>query len=77
MMEKPQIVNDKIAAQMFPVFSVHWFRRARCKGKGPKYIKIGKRIGYRVKDLEDYFNNQPVFLNTSEYNKLKNVEKKE
>ncbi|MFW5489115.1 MAG: helix-turn-helix transcriptional regulator [Desulfovibrio sp.] len=26
----------------------------RCLGKGPRYIKIGRRVGYDARDLEAY-----------------------
>ncbi|NDV28151.1 AlpA family transcriptional regulator [Desulfovibrio sp. JC010] len=26
----------------------------RCLGKGPRYIKIGRRVGYDLKDLDAY-----------------------
>jgi len=29
---------------------VNW----RCEGRGPKYIKLGRRIRYRLEDVEAY-----------------------
>jgi len=32
----------------------------RCKKKGPKYSKIGRRVLYDINDLEEYFSSQTV-----------------
>ena len=31
----------------------------RCQGKGPKFYKIGKKVIYRVSDLEEYLFGTP------------------
>ncbi|MDA8427841.1 MAG: hypothetical protein M0T70_01150 [Geobacteraceae bacterium] len=35
--------------------SVHWFRRARWKGDGPKFIKLSGSVYYPVTELDTYF----------------------
>ena len=33
----------------------------RCSGLGgPKYVKVGRRVRYRVRDIEDYLDRQTV-----------------
>lgn len=46
--------------------SVHWFRRARWEGGGPRFIKLAGKVLYPVKELEDFFNSQ-IVSSTSEY----------
>jgi predicted DNA-binding transcriptional regulator AlpA len=38
----------------------------RTYGKGPKFVKIGRAVKYRLQDLEDYLD-QAVRNSTSEY----------
>ena len=42
-------------------YSVHWYRRARWAGNGPKYIKIaGGGVLYPRTELEAFFNSRLV-----------------
>jgi predicted DNA-binding transcriptional regulator AlpA len=34
--------------------SVNALAVLRCKGKGPKFVKIGRSVRYRMSDLQDY-----------------------
>jgi hypothetical protein len=36
--------------------SVHWFRRARWKGDGPRFIKLAGSVYYPTTELDVYFN---------------------
>jgi hypothetical protein len=36
--------------------SVHWFRRARWAGDGPKFIKLAGSVLYPVTELDAFFN---------------------
>lgn len=40
--------------------SVHWYRRSRWKGDGPRFIKLGGAILYPVSELDAYFNSRLV-----------------
>ncbi len=35
--------------------SVHWFRRARCLGNGPRYIKLEMKVLYPLDELDAFF----------------------
>jgi len=48
-------LNEKEAAEISGL-SVHFFRQARHKGRGPVYFKVGARVLYRVEDLEAWLN---------------------
>ena len=47
------ILNEKLAAQKLGI-AVQTLRNWRHQGRGPSYIKMGRRIGYQEKDLERY-----------------------
>lgn len=49
-----QTLTTKEASEVWG-FSVHWFTRVRVTGGGPKFIKTGNSVRYRVSDLEEYF----------------------
>lgn len=49
-------------------YSLHWWRRKRWEGGGPRFIKMNRRIAYRLDDLESYFNGFADCGSTSEYN---------
>ncbi len=40
--------------------SVHWYRRARWAGDGPKFIKLSGAVLYPVSELEAFFNSRMV-----------------
>lgn len=44
--------------------------KMRCYGGGPKFIKMGKRVTYRLQDLEAY-QSERVMASTSEYQPTK------
>jgi hypothetical protein len=50
----PKLVCEKRASIMYGM-SVHWFRKKRISGDGPRFQKIGRAIRYRVSDLDEYF----------------------
>ncbi|WP_305909598.1 helix-turn-helix domain-containing protein [Methylomarinum sp. Ch1-1] len=35
-------------------FTMAWLEQQRWRGTGPKYIKIGRMVKYRVADIEEY-----------------------
>lgn len=51
--------NEKQAAK-FLGMSVKWMQQARCYGRGPKYIKIGRSVRYNVADLEAYIASRTI-----------------
>lgn len=46
-------LNDVEAAKFLNI-SVSCLRNWRCQRKGPPYVKIGKRVLYRVEDLNSF-----------------------
>ena len=57
-----QFVKQNLTEQEATVYgpSVHWFRRARWKGDGPKFIKLANKVLYPVEELERYFSERLV-----------------
>jgi predicted DNA-binding transcriptional regulator AlpA len=47
-------------------FSVSWLRRTRREGRGPKFMRFGKMIFYRRRDIEDYVTAHEVQTCTEE-----------
>lgn len=48
-------INETEAAEIYGP-SVHWFRRSRWKGDGPKFIKLAGSVLYPVAELDAFFN---------------------
>lgn len=48
-----QMMNEHEAAQHLAV-SIHALRQWRYKGGGPRYVKLGHSVRYRLADLEAY-----------------------
>lgn len=48
-------LNETEASEQYGP-SVHWFRRARWKGDGPRFCKLAGGVYYPVSELEAYFN---------------------
>ena len=46
--------------------SESWLNKARWIGGGPHYIKMGHKVRYRRKDVDDWLN-KSTYHNTSEY----------
>lgn len=67
-MQDKQVLTTTEAAEMFGM-SVSWFNKQRWLGIGPKYLKVGRSVRYRIKDLEDYFSQQEIlsYDNTVSY----------
>ncbi|MBM4313718.1 MAG: helix-turn-helix domain-containing protein [Deltaproteobacteria bacterium] len=45
----------------------------RLKGKGPKFIKLGRLVRYRLSDLDTYISKLPGFNSTTEADAAKEV----
>ncbi len=52
-------LNEKEAAKYLGI-SVKWMQQARCYGRGPKYVKIGRSVRYNVADLDAYVASRTV-----------------
>jgi hypothetical protein len=44
------LYNEVQARTLIPM-SLHWFRRGRWRGTGPKFLRIGSRVFYRKSEL--------------------------
>lgn len=62
-----KIVTQKQAQELYPIYSSHWWERARWSGTGPKFQKIGNRVFYCLEELDKFFNSAPMVNSTSEY----------
>ena len=63
-MQLPAMLSEAQVASRFG-FSVAWLRAARVRGGGPRFVKIGRRVFYRLVDLEEFVNDR-VVSSTSE-----------
>ena len=54
-MDKVQVVNDREAAR-FLGLAPQTLRNWRTNRKGPKYVRLGGRIVYRLVDLNEFLN---------------------
>ena len=59
---KVNLDEHEAAAKYGP--SIYWFRRARCVGGGPRYIKLSGRVLYKDTDLQSFFDSK-VRANTA------------
>ena len=48
-----KLYPPKIAAQILDM-SVSWLAKARLRGDGPRYVKIGRSVKYQGADLIEY-----------------------
>ena len=51
--------------------SKSWLNQARWNGRGPHFVKIGHKVGYRPEDIESWLE-QNRFRNTTEYSATTN-----
>lgn len=54
-----QVVNEKTAGEMLDL-QVSTLQKWRWLRKGPKYLKLGRRVVYRLQDLEDFLERHSV-----------------
>ena len=54
-MDKVQVVNDREAAR-FLGLAPQTLRNWRTNRRGPKYVRLGGRIVYRLADLNEFLN---------------------
>jgi len=66
-----QLLNPNQLSERWQIASTtlrHW----RWSGKGPKYLKLGGRVMYRIKDIEE-FEEQQVRTDTTQDLKYANL----
>lgn len=56
---EPLLLNEYDVAHMTR-FSVAALRHWRCRGGGPKYLKIGPSVRYKREDLEAWLGSMPT-----------------
>lgn len=63
-----QYLVEKDVARRYGL-SVHWFRKARYIGGGPRYFKMGEKVFYTLEDVDEYFKNHLVATKGASYPK--------
>ena len=48
-----RVLNEQELAERWGV-SIKTLQRWRCTALGPRFLKLGNRVGYRVEDVEQY-----------------------
>ena len=64
---------NEYEASKYLGLSVITLRNWRCYRKGPKYMKLGRAVRYRIEDLDEYMNQQtitPFMRSNREGNKI-------
>ena len=61
----PVVLGEREAAE-FVALSKHTLRAFRVKGGGPRFIKIGRRVVYKRRDLQEWIESMETYENTSE-----------
>lgn len=51
--EREYLSTDQVVAAGYP-FTKSWLDKARVRGGGPAYVKIGAKVYYRKEDLEGW-----------------------
>lgn len=54
---EPEYVSTPDAAQLLGM-SIAWLERARWQGDGPKFVRIGRGVRYRLADLRQFMNDR-------------------
>lgn len=56
--EKDQLLSETEAQRILPM-SLAWYRRARLQRRGPRFLRVGRKVWYRVTDLLAYIESRP------------------
>jgi len=56
------LLTEKEASRKSP-FSIFWFQKKRQDGKGPPFIRIGRRVFYPELDLDEWFSSHKRHVN--------------
>ena len=62
----PELLSENELATLLQV-SVSWCQRARHRGDGPPFIKIKRTVRYRNSVVNEWLNDLPSHLSTSDY----------
>lgn len=54
-----KLLSTDEAAQVIRL-SPYWLHKARIEGRGPRYVRLGRKVFYRRADLEAYVANCTV-----------------
>jgi hypothetical protein len=63
---KPLMVARSKVGDLFPGLSPKSLANQLCEGRGPKAYRVGRKIYYRVEDLESYLTQNPIQTSESE-----------
>ena len=55
----PAVVDERGAAALLGIAPAT-LRNLRSQGRGPKYCRVGRRIVYRIRDVESYLDAHSV-----------------
>ncbi len=55
----PSVVDERGAAALLGIAPAT-LRNLRSQGRGPKYCRVGRRVVYRVRDVDAYLENNAV-----------------
>lgn len=50
----PSAMVDTSTAASYIDSSPSWLNKERSKGRGPRFLKVGGRVRYRIRDLDAY-----------------------
>ncbi len=59
------VVESDDVPNHYPAITARWLEKARCRGDGPAFIKIGKKVAYRLSAIEAWLDSQ-TRLSTSD-----------
>lgn len=51
--ESKRLMKQEEVAELYGL-STAWLERARWAGNGPRYVKFGRAVRYRLADLDEY-----------------------
>jgi len=66
-MEKPIMIAASEVSKFFPGLHYKTLANMRSQGKGPRYYKVGRKVFYRIADLEAWLTQNPIL--TADYRK--------
>lgn len=53
-----RVVESADVPRYYPGITTRWLDKARCTGEGPRFIKVGKKVLYRLADIEAWLDEQ-------------------
>ena len=63
-LDSPRLLTEQEVSRLFSV-SLAFLRKKRFQSDGPRYLKIGRMVRYRLEDVEEFFNAYVVRSYTS------------